>query len=466
MILNAIPADKIELRLLEYFPVNFFNFNIFFEQTVTHLFEEFYTSMNSIASYIKIIMIFAIVISFCIKFLEYLDLSNFYFKILKIMNIFMRVNMQDSISELYFSKRMINSLKDSNETYLNISGLERIVAKINIDLPKETTRKNHFMQKNYKDKLKKNSNRRKDNNIKQLSKLSLIVLICSSYLLLFSFYFFNYYYSNISNKNVEQLIDVSKFFVVLEALPNNIMIFNRIILREKFLNNTLYNFPNKNEREKKLFGIVQERTAMLSSFLSYVSFYSTNSELQKNKNISSILYGSICEILFNQSAINEEEFRICKTILNGVFNKGIVNVISELLNSLKSEEFLLTPSVALSFSQKEEQKKFILKYLESDIDIERIMTQYFLIKTFEIFINGMQSFYINYFLDQIIGLKALIFISTIFIFSLTLTIIFTGRNYLKNLHLNVCFVLNIIPFERILNDDQTVFLIKKHYKDD
>lgn len=384
----------------------------------------------------------------------------------------MRINIKDAYSEITFCKEVIDMLRDPNDVYLNISCTEKVVTKKAINLLEEDQNSNLYRsQKNAKDSKKKvnkkSENKRKFSyhNMRKLSHFSLTIYIFFSFIFFFCFYFFNYYNSTLTNAKITELIDINKFFQELETLPTEVVMFNRLIIRNKILTNVLFNYPDKKTREQKIYGVLNERIARLSDTLDYIPKYSMNPELQKNKNVTSIVYGSICEILYSQKTINQDEFSVCIKTLNGVFNKGIVNVISELINTLKSEDFIVKPVLNLTPDEIKEQDIEILNVLKSNAAIDRIMTEYFLIRTFDMFKKGLQDYYVQLLLDQMVGLEAMIFILTIFMGIFSIISIILGIIYLKNLYLNVTLVLNVIPYEKILNDEQTNFLIKKFYKD-
>ena len=108
------------------------------------------------------------------------------------------MNQNEAFNELIFCKEIIQSLKDPSESYLNMLCTDKLITRKAIKLNEDDHNMN--VNRNSKNNKKKNTNITRKNikkfsfhNIKSLSNWPLFNYIALTFLILFSYIFFNYY---------------------------------------------------------------------------------------------------------------------------------------------------------------------------------------------------------------------------------------------------------------------------------
>lgn len=471
-VLNNIvnsPFSELKLNLLEYLPANFAQFFETYGQIIEKINSQFYSSNHDIMNNIQIIMIFLIILVFCLKLLEVFFLLSFTNKIVRIINIFLRVNQNEAFNELIFCKEIIQSLKDPSESYLNMLCTDKLITRKAIKLNEDDHNMN--VNRNSKSNKKKNTNITRKNikkfsfhNIKSLSNWPLFNYIALTFLILFSYIFFNYYYASILTEKIDQLIGISIFFENLYTLPTTTIMLNRVIVREKVITNVMYNYPDPEQREVFLYSELQKSIDILYNTSKDIPTYSLDSGILSDNTMHLLIYGDICQALFLENLIQSNQLSLCERTLNKAFTKGLLNTIQELLNTLNADDNSCKPISFADTVARQTQKQQIIDLFKTNTAIDRIMTEYFLNKALMLFNHGIQNYYGGIMLSEMNNLKIVVLATGILLLIVYCFLIYVGHKFLVNLFKNMTMVLNLIPYEKLNNDEQTLFLIKKYWR--
>ena len=474
ILMKIVSMDFVDLQvsLLEYLPVNYKQFLSTYLEIIAKINSQFYSSNHDIIDTIKSIMIFLMLFTFTLKIFQTCFMLNFTSKIIKVINIFLRVHQNEAFNELMFSKEILQSLTDPQESYLNIQCTEKLLNRKVLKLNEEDVNRNSNITRNTQGKkkksnkviAKKNVKKFSFHNMKALSNWPLFYYITFTFLLLFAYIFFNYYYASILTDKIDQLIGISMFFENLYTLPTTTVMLNRILVREKIITNAMYSYPQPEEREKQLYLDLQIYIADLYKTSKEIPTYSINTEILKSQTLHLLIYGDICECLLVNQLIESNQNNLCEATLNGAFTKGILNVITELINTLNADDSICKP---ISFSDqiaRDAQKQGIFDVFKTNAAIDRIMTEYYLNKALMLFNEKIQEYYGNIMLTEMQNLKVVVLTTGIILLFFFAGMLYLAHQYLQRIYGNMTLVLNLIPYDKLNNDEQTLFLIKKFWR--
>lgn len=302
-------------------------------------------------------------------------------------------------------------------------------------------------------------------DLKPLSRLPLLCFICFFGGLVLIFIGMNYYYFVFINDKVTNLIDITLFFEHLYTLPTTVLMVNRIILRERVITNQLYNFPDRFQRQQELNNILQKYVDDLKGTTSLISLYSLNAmDNMKQSDFPFIIYGDACKTLIMNNLIANSDKTKCETTLNTAFQKGLLNIVTEILRGISDDEefrkIYANDTVAA-----QAQKDGILSRLAKNVGVDRVTADYFLNKLLMVFYNDLANYYRDEMLLQIGNLKIVILLTTIILSLIMIVAIWAAKDYYEKIYKNISLTLNLIPYEKLLNDEQTLFLIKKYWRE-
>lgn len=450
------------LAELEYFSTNFINFLNIYQKISNSLDSEFFQTNESISTVLEILMILFVISIVILKCFEYCQLDLFLSKMIKILNIFLRVNQKEAFGELLLTKDIQNVVKNQMDTFLNYNYIDKVLTKkefqvSELDEDENAKRTNRDKKLNMKKKLS-------FQDLRPLSRFPMLMFLFICGFLILIYIGLNYYYFVFINGEIKNLITITIFFEKIYTLPTTVLMINRVILRERVLTNRLYNFPDLKTRQMELNAELKNYVDDFYSATDSISAHSLKAiDSINDKSFSLIIYGDACEALLLEGLIQESDMIKCQTCLNNAFQKGLLSIANELLNGVNSDD--VNRVIYNDTTSIEEQKQSILTRMKNNVGADRVMANYFLNKLLMVFYNDLETFYKDEMLIQIGNLKVVILITTIFL-GLGLSIeIYMSKKYYEKAYKNVSMSLNLIPYEKLLNDEQTLFLIKRYWRD-
>jgi len=453
---------------LEYFSINYINFLNIYQLISESLDAEFFQTNSLIANALQIIMILFVLLIFLLKFFEYCQLELYYRKMIRILNIFLRVNQKEAFGEYFLTKDIHTVLSDPMDAFLNYNYIEKVLMKRDnkkFEFEEEDGNRSKSPTKN-KNAEKKTNFRKKLSfqDLKPISLWHLLSFICFFGALVLLYIGLNYYYFILINEEVTNLINITLFFEKIYTLPTTVLMINRVILRERVITNQLYNFPDPIQRQIDLNNLLNKYVDDLSSTTPYISSYSLGAiQNIQQSDFPFILYGDACNALIMNNLINETEINQCQTTLNTAFQKGLLSIVTEILTGINEDgEFRVIYNDTASI---ELQKQGILKRLAENIGVDRVTADYYLNKLLMLFYNDLENYYRDQMLGEINNLKIVILITTIFLGVILIAVIWYRKKYYESTYTNISLTLNLIPYEKLLNDEQTLFLIKKFWRE-
>ncbi len=378
-------------------------------------------------------------------------MDQFYQEMMKILNVLLRMNKNEAITEILITNRAISLLSDDFDQFLHVNFAEELINRKTVKIIDENIDKNpkNLINGNF------NKNHRR-NYMKPISRIPRLFLGFFTYIMIFSFLFFTYFYWNMVNDEINTLIDTTNFFQNLYTLPGSIILCKNLIFRDKLIKNQFSTQINTEEKVSNLYELLLNLTKEIKKTNILIPKYALPAEnLIKNQNFSTIIQGNICEVILYEGFIDESEKKLCEKIYNGVFTKGLLAISNEFANIDNYYSAILSENS--DFSQ------ILSLILEDSIAID-VMAIIFIDNAMEIFYRNIEIYHKNAMFIEQNNLQIMLIITTVFIGGGLVVGMWFYAIFLKKMYRNVSMTLSLIPYERLMNDEQTVFLIKKFWK--
>jgi len=461
--IKDLDNDRLDTMECDYLINNFLVYQDEFDTLTAMIWHEFDTTNTMIVSSVEDSLIIFVLFIFVMKFVDFYKLDQYYKQLTQIFNILLRTNQNESITEIITTNQMIITLSDQFDKFLHMNFAEELfnrktVKMVDNDINLNMSR-NKNLEKEAKLQLKKakkaKSTRRSSMN--PINRFPRIMYSFFSYSLIFFFLFFNYYYWKIVDLQISSLIDITNFFQNLYTLPSQMVINKNFLYRNKLITNEFSTQIDQNQQSDLIYSLLMSYEGEIQSSDETMPQYVIPAVEDINMEFfTMIVEGDICEALFMQDLINEAEENICRSIYNGAFTKGMLAV---------SNEFANIPNYYMeSLLPNNSDLNQIKGFVTNDSVVIDIAAIVFINVAMNNLYDILQVYYKNGMLQQQNNLQLLLILTTVFIGGGFLMVILGYSRYLKRKYRNVSLVLSLIPYDRLMNDEQTVFLIKKYLK--
>ena len=457
----------VDYEKVYYISVNYILFNNFYSNVSSEIEAEFINYNDDIAQQVESLMISFFCLIFLIKVLQTCQLYILTRKFMKLLNIFLRINENEAFNEAILNKQIGDSLEDPYDKFLNLNYPEKVLNRKTVVLqgPEEQQLNNSLhKQKSLKNKKKKadsiTSNKFSLHNIRPISKTPIILYIFLTFALMFAYLFFNYYFSEVTTRQqVETLINVASFFENFFTAPATIFLTPNILYYDKLYGFQLYPTDQadfQSNASDLIWGNEQDCATINEQIpeLAYTQAQSLQTDL-----VTSLISGNICDSLRSYGYFtDDQEFNLCEINYNEAFQKGIVNVIAMVINDMNNEQQMLSidPNIDNSTQQQE-----IINFLQtSGWNNSKSLTNYFYNKATKVVFDQLNDYYRGQINNQLTILEQVLLSTSILMMFLMLILIYYGQKILSKIYKNITILLNLIPFEKLINDEQTSFLIK------
>ena len=170
----------------------------------------------------------------------------------------------------------------------------------------------------------------------------------------------------------------------------------------------------------------------------------------------------VCSQLYTEGIIEEDGYQVCESLMNNAFKQGIIAVMDQMLNTDKiQQDMVIIETDAADISS---QLEDIKNYIASPDDMDLLVTEHFYEEANLRIFNILTDYYTQLIIDEINNLEIMILVFTMGVGIIMIVFMEYYRRSLKRIYREMSFCLSLIPYERIINDEQTVFLIKKFGK--
>jgi len=169
--------------------------------------------------------------------------------------------------------------------------------------------------------------------------------------------------------------------------------------------------------------------------------------------------GDACETLRHFEVIKDtSQFDFCQTVFNQAFKNGILSVMNEFTNQMTQNTFNSIEESAL-------EDVLVKEYIKDDSHIDIIIGDYYLSETLFIFYDFLTKYYSIILDQQVSNLQVMIWVICI-VLALSLGFIaYFSYRYLVSVYRHVVWGMSLIPFDKLANDEQIIFLIKQFWKE-
>lgn len=457
--------DEQSLKTLEVFPLNFGyvvdNLNTILDSITA----EFLNSNQGITQNLLVTMLILIICLLPLKLFQLAEINYFYQILLKLLNIFLRVSQKNAFNEFLFQKnefdKIFNPQENKENSYLFMCFPEKIINKKDLEfVGNNADDQENSSHREKKKKQKTRSNKFSFHNLRSLSLFRIKFLLFFSFIVGFCYFFFIYYNWTVINQKINDLIGIHIFFYNFFNMPSHVFALNLLKIREKIV--FIPELENSGEIRQTTANRMDyfnseflDHVSQLESFASKFPTYLLEVQTQLNDPFfDSMILSNICETLGSIGLFNSEEIIICESILNGAFEQGVMSAMNQILNNMKTQNELIQTS----------NKDQLIIFLKREDNIDNVYAEHFFEETLLKIFTYLTYYYTDLIVQEISNLKTMIIIFTVGVSILTLCIALFYKNKFWGLYRDMSFCLSLIPYEKLINDEQTVFLIKKFIK--
>ena len=242
-------------------------------------------------------------------------------------------------------------------------------------------------------------------------------------------------------------------------------------IRERVIRNMDYEaikepYQNHNTRETYFYASLIKRLYIIGNT---TSFYLPRYTIEAQSNIQTndfdqLVLHDICLLLLKKGILPEEALVFCQNSFHGSFKKGILSLVNDYIQTIKNfDSFIKVYGVndTVHINQQIEA----IKQLINTQDYEDFMfSYYFYHNTLLIYYNAINDYYKGLMDGQMTQLYLFLILSSICCALIYLGLSFYLRNRLRRYYLHVALTLSLIPYDRLINDEQMKFLINNFLK--
>ena len=455
---GLLESSQLDFMECDYFINTFLPFQHEFDRLTQMIWQEFDTSNSRILSSVEDILIIFVIFILVVKIIDYYKLQDFYKQLVKILTIFIRTNQNETITEIIITNQMITTISDHFDKFLHINFADELFNRKTVkilDTDHELNSVKKIKEKDASKKKKTKISRRSYMN--PLNRWQRISFLFFSYLIVFSYLFFNYYYWSIVNSEIKGLIDTTNFFQNMYTLPSSIIVTKNLIFRNKLISNRFSTQIDKSQQSAEFYNYILSFTADMQNTNKIVPNYALPAQADINDHYFTMLIeGDICAALADKNGMTPSETLLCQKVYNGAYTKGMMSASNEFANIFNFYTNSLNPNNT-DLSE-------IISLIRNDSINDDISAIIYINMAMKDFYENVELYHKNAMFKQQSNLQTMLVVTTVIIGSAFLLVIFLYSSYLKRKYKNVSLVLSLIPYDRLMNDEQTVFLIKKYLK--
>ena len=476
--LSKLPLDEL-VSILNVPQRNFFYYLVA-TKTLRDEIQSTIESSNKVVSN-ELMIVLSVALSFVglWKLMEYGLLTSFYQKLTRLLNIFLRVGVKEAINEIFFLKEILEILKNQTNPYMMVYFTDQVLNKKNYILGLEDTdvnvkkEKNKEKRKNDKRKLALSVKNRNHSSVglKPFSKINVLIFLSVSITTSVCYFVFDYYFWMTCNSKIQDLLARTALFNNLYIYSSSVLTLTNLFVREQIIQDPFYEATNEyyqihTNRLNELSISLDSRRLALEDFIRQLPTYTLTAESDLNDPIfNQIIQSNICEVLELKKRINNEEKDFCISTFNGAFNKGILSVLNEYINQLKSLDYMFNLSAIQTNYNQNFRTQQIMNYIQSDSYPNIILSSYLLNHALLLFYEYFSDYYLQQLYLNIGNLTIFLWIICSVCLVFMGSLLYVSWNFLKKLYVNSASSLSLIPLEKLSFDEQTIFLIKSFYKD-
>lgn len=422
---------------------------------------DFFNSNSGTTRNIENLLVIFLVFNGVLKLIELWLLLKYWRILVIIIDIFKRVNLEDAIIE--------------KEGYSEIEKLfKKPLMKINfIENRRNSSKKQDYSLATSNSKRAKSKKIKKSlfYNMKKLPQYKVYLFIFLLLLICFFYYYFNYYFWIINNVSISKLIQINTFFTDVYVYSTSIIGFNTLALRERIVRNPDYETINETYQKHStrltyLYASLIRRIYIIGNAS---AFYLPRYTIEAQKNIRNSEFEQLinrdnCIVLLNHNILPEEELSTCQQSFDGAFKNGILTLVNGFIGIIKSLDPLTKVYGINQTNETNQQRKDVMDYVNSQNYEDFLFSYYYYHNVVLIYYNSINDYYKGVMTEQMENLNIFLIITSVFCAAGFLGLGLGMKGKLERYYRLVALSLNIIPYEKIANDEQTKVLIGNFLK--
>ena len=419
---------------------------------------EFYVSNLPVLEEMKNIMIIFLLIYIFVKLFEIYKWNDFMKTLKTLLMIFSRTNEAEISQNILMLRDFQKCFKDTTDSYFKTT-------------VSDITKKENCSQIDNQAKGKKGK-KNFYNRFKAFPKYGMIIYYVSSVLIFGFYFFFNYYNWNTMDHYIVKLINLDLVFVNNYIYTTSVVCLEELLFREKIIDNPSYLKVNETYQTKAgrlafFKGALDKRLVMIgnTSVLSLLKDGFETLKDHEDRNLTRIMKEDLCLFIAeDEFKKNSDEFFLCEKLLNNAFQKGISNVITSLIQKLKSRETNLQNTETQPDKIKN-QKQMIKDYIKSSDFSETFLSNFYMHLILEHYYELNNQYFSGLVEQQKNNFSLFLFASMCFTILIVLFLARVIQTKVLAFFKSSCLVLSIIPYERMMKDEQILIFLKKFLKD-
>ena len=431
--------------------------------------DEFAASNNIITGKIVVMMIVVLSIVAALKLLEFIVFQRYYLQIIKLLNIFLRVGPKEVAKELVFLKEILGLLKDPLKSYLYVNFPEKNLIKTTYKIKIEEFSELGLSKKkktNSPAKIKINKTAVKKMslfNIRSMSKARALIFILLTLIVIMGYCLGVYYDWISSNDSISQLLNVNAIFNKIFFYSTATLVHNTLFQRETLIRDYDYEVSKEyyqihENRLTYFYTLMNLRLNDLSNFKQdLIKFGIQAVSIIKDPMFVQLIQGDVCAVLKAKEFLNSEEFDYCESQLPQ-FQQGIMLIINDYVNTLHGETFI-------TLKNSTNNTNVIKDFVKSGKQFSKLIANFYLSNALFYFYEYASSYYSQILNTQIGNLKIMMW--TLIVVCLLLFLLVAGFTYTYLMEgIRVASGgLWLVPYEKLANDEQTIFLIRRFWRE-
>lgn len=294
-------------------------------------------------------------------------------------------------------------------------------------------------------------------------------VLFTSMLIELSYFFGTYYFWTQTNTNILKLIELNNNFNDLYTFTTTDLCNQCFLVREMI-------YPDLEYQESKETNQIhstrlvyfdtryRDRLNKLKGFVANLpSLAITAQQMISDADFDTLLNGDLCRILKERNKIQVGQMSFCKSVFNGALNRGIFSAMNEFtlyLSNQKNISAIINESNQTALQKKQ---KDVFAYLKNRLHTDVIITDFYISECVYMIYTFISDYHSMVLYQQIEKMKVFLWVFCGGDAMLMIFISVIAWKFLCKIYRNVAWSMAIIPFEKIANDEQTIFLLKKFW---
>ena len=279
----------------------------------------------------------------------------------------------------------------------------------------------------------------------------------------------NYVFWTNTSNTISQLISINNMFNNLYIFSTTTMTYNNLMIREAGERDPLYEasgdpLQNHQNRMKFFYTLKQARLNSLQRYVEDLPNFALPAQSVINDvNYDELLYGSACSALYQKNRLDEEMYTFCQTDFKGAFTKGILNYMNQYIQVMIDQNSITF--VPNNVSEIEKQMAQLQIYYHDITTGTLPISVYVITRGLILFYNYISDYYGNVLYTQLANMNLLLWITCVISFLIISVFGILMLKYMRTIYFRTAFILGLIPNEKLINDEQTIYLIKQFWKE-